>query len=71
MAAIFLRSFSDEDIIASSGLTREVFIEVYNKYCGYDTPINRSVTINVLKDEASALDRFLSLTSSLVICFVF
>lgn len=41
MAERFLLDFSDEDIIASSGLTRHVFVEVYNKYCGFDTPINR------------------------------
>jgi hypothetical protein len=41
MPNTFLSTFSDEEIIASSGITRDIFIKVYNKYCGSHTPINR------------------------------
>lgn len=41
MARAFLSSYSDEEIIASTGLVRMVFIMIYVKYCGFGTPINK------------------------------
>lgn len=41
MAQVFLSAYTDEDIVSSTGVTREVFVSVYDKYCGFDTPINR------------------------------
>jgi len=39
MAELFLHTYSDEVIIALTGIERDLFVKVYNMYCGARTPI--------------------------------
>jgi hypothetical protein len=40
MASTFCFAYTDDQIQSNIGLSREVFIYLYNTYCGYDTVID-------------------------------
>jgi hypothetical protein len=44
-ADLFLFSFSNEEIVAATGVTRETFVYVFDRYCGQGTPISKPVRL--------------------------